>query len=308
MTRVHLDTDLGSDTDDLCALAMLLGWPGAELVGVTTSTDPGGIRAGWVRWSLALAGRDAIPIAAGAAATLGELFGPLAFPDYWPQPVQPLPAAPGAALELLARSVEDGATLVAIGPWTNLAMLEAERPGLLRDADLVVMGGHVPPPGPRLPSWGPREDWNVQQDVRAAEIVLERCDPTVVPIGPCLHTTLRDAHMDALRQAGALGALLADQGEAHARDNGRRELGEAYPGLPDDLVNFQYDSLACAVGLGWEGVRIEEIPIGIAIEESLLVMREDPAGHRLRVATEVDGARFENVWLDAVVRASRGAR
>jgi hypothetical protein len=36
MLRVHLDTDLGSDTDDLCALAMLLGWPDVEVVGVTT--------------------------------------------------------------------------------------------------------------------------------------------------------------------------------------------------------------------------------------------------------------------------------
>ncbi len=31
--RIHLDTDLGGDTDDACALAMLLGWPGVELVG-----------------------------------------------------------------------------------------------------------------------------------------------------------------------------------------------------------------------------------------------------------------------------------
>jgi hypothetical protein len=27
MVRVHIDTDLGVDTDDACALAFLLGWP-----------------------------------------------------------------------------------------------------------------------------------------------------------------------------------------------------------------------------------------------------------------------------------------
>ena len=32
--RIHLDTDLGGDPDDACALAMLLGWPGVELVGI----------------------------------------------------------------------------------------------------------------------------------------------------------------------------------------------------------------------------------------------------------------------------------
>ena len=55
--RVHLDTDLGGDTDDACALAMLLGWSGVELVGVTTVADPGGRRAGCVAHCLGLAGQ-----------------------------------------------------------------------------------------------------------------------------------------------------------------------------------------------------------------------------------------------------------
>jgi inosine-uridine nucleoside N-ribohydrolase len=308
VTRIHLDTDLGSDTDDLCALAMLLGWPGTELIGVTTSTDPGGRRAGWVRWTLELAGRSEIPVVAGAEGSLGGLYGPLAFPDYWPEPVAPSPSTAGAALELLARSVAAGATIVAVGPWTNLALFEAERPGVLADADLVVMGGHVPPPADGLPPWSARDDWNVQQDAAAARVVLERCRPVVVPIGTCLKATLRDAHVQPLREAGALGALLADQGIAHARDNGRAELGRAYPGLPDDLLNFQYDPLACAVALGWDGVRVEELPIvGDIDAEGLLRMREGPDGVSTRIATDVDGRAFEAAWLDAVTRASRPA-
>ena len=55
--RIHLDTDLGGDPDDACALAMLLGWPGVEVVGVTTTMDPGGRRAGYVGRCLDLAGR-----------------------------------------------------------------------------------------------------------------------------------------------------------------------------------------------------------------------------------------------------------
>jgi len=58
MRRIHLDTDIGGDTDDLCALAMLLGWPGVEFVGVTTCSDPGGLRAGLARYALRLAGRE----------------------------------------------------------------------------------------------------------------------------------------------------------------------------------------------------------------------------------------------------------
>ncbi len=36
MEKVHLDTDLGGDTDDLCALAMLLKWPDIQITGITT--------------------------------------------------------------------------------------------------------------------------------------------------------------------------------------------------------------------------------------------------------------------------------
>ncbi|GAA2844417.1 hypothetical protein GCM10020220_037130 [Nonomuraea rubra] len=54
--RLHLDTDLGGDPDDVCALAMVLGWPGVEIVGVTTTGDPDGRRAG-LRRALPPAGR-----------------------------------------------------------------------------------------------------------------------------------------------------------------------------------------------------------------------------------------------------------
>ena len=59
--RIHLDTDLGGDTDDAFALAMLLGWPGVEITGITTVADPGGRRAAYVEYLLRLAGREEIP-------------------------------------------------------------------------------------------------------------------------------------------------------------------------------------------------------------------------------------------------------
>ena len=46
--RIPLNTDLGGDTDDACALAMLLGRPEAEITGITTVADPGGRRAAYV--------------------------------------------------------------------------------------------------------------------------------------------------------------------------------------------------------------------------------------------------------------------
>lgn len=305
MTKIHLDTDLGSDTDDLCALAMLLGWPGAELVGVTTSIDPDGRRAGFAEYALSLAGRAGIPVAAGAADSVGGLFSPIVIPDYWPKPIESRPSRPGAALDLLEASATDGAVVVAIGPFTNLSMLEAARPGLLRSAGVVVMGGHHTTARPGMPEWGMRDDFNVQQDAAAAAVVFERCDPVDVPLAACLEVALRAAHLEPLRTAGSLARLLADQAEMHARDNGRTELGRSFDALPDDLLNFHYDPLACAVALGWDGVSIE--PIGCALErepDGLLRMRPSPDGRPLRTVTGVDAGRFEASWLEAVRTAS----
>ena len=90
--KIHLDTDLGGDMDDLCALAMLLHWPDAEVVGITTVAEDRGRRAGYARYALQVAGRDDIPVAAGADGGRHVFRGPVAFPDeaaYWPEPVTP---------------------------------------------------------------------------------------------------------------------------------------------------------------------------------------------------------------------------
>ena len=303
MIRIHLDTDLGSDTDDLCALAMLLGWPDVELTGITTVNDPGGIRAGYVAYALGLVGRD-VPVAAGAEGSLGGFMVPLAFPDYWPMPIERRPSPPGEALHVIAESVEAGATVVAIGPYTNLAAFEAWRPGALGDAGTVVMGGHVPAAPDGYPPWGMRDDFNVQQDATAARVVFERCAPTVVPVPTCLRTTLRRRDLSRLRASGPLGALLADQGERHAVDNGRTELPTSYPALPEDLLNFQYDPLACAVAVGWGGVEIDDLRVALSLEDGLLRMELDDDAPLMRVVTHADGDAFSDLWLDAVERAS----
>lgn len=302
--HIHLDTDLGSDTDDLCALAMLLGWEGGNVVGVTTNTDPGGIRAGYTGYALGLAGRCEIPVRAGAEGSLAGLFCPLSFPDYWPEPIEPRPGRPGEALELLEANAEAGAAIVAVGPLTNLAMFEAARPGLLANSNFVVMGGHMTRPRDGLPQWGVYDDFNVQQDRFAAAIVFERCSPVVVPLAVTLEVSLKRSHLERLRAAGELGLLLADQGEMHARDNGRTDLEQTFPALPADLLNFHYDPLACAVALGWDGVVIEEVPTRLDLGDGRLWMSTAPDARALRVVTEVDAPRFEEAWLGAVERAS----
>lgn len=308
MTKVHLDTDLAGDTDDLCALAYLLARPDVELVGVTTCCEAAGRRAGYARYALHLAGRPEVPVAAGSEGSLGGYVGEAAATgpglpeerDFWPEPVAPAPGGAGEALSLLERSVAAGATVVGIGTYTNLAMLEAARPGLLAATRVVLMGGYTRPPGPGLPTWGPDVDWNVQQDAVAARILWQRCRPALVPLDVTLGTFIREADLPRLRRAGGLAALLAHQAAAHAALYGMTQLGRNHAALPDDLLNFHYDPLACAVALGWEGATIEVLPVRVETQDGWLVPRVDPAGRDMPVVTAVDGERFNRHWLDTV--------
>ena len=303
--RIHLDTDLGGDTDDACALAMLLGWPEAEITGITTVADPGGRRAAYVAHLLHLVGRDDIPLAAGAevsATTLGRA-DPVDDERHWPASVTPRPAPPGAALDPLERSLDTGATLVAIGPYTNLALLEISRIGSLRRQPVVVMGGWVEPPAPGLPRWGPEMDFNVQWDTRAAEVVAATARLTMVTLPATLSAHLRRADLPRLRAAGPLGQLLARQSEAHAETYQMEKLGRDNTGLPDDLLNFQYDPVACAVALGWSGATVEDIRVRPLRTDDVLSFQPHPDGRSTRVVLDVDGAAFRETWLSAVEAA-----
>jgi purine nucleosidase len=304
--RIHLDTDLGGDTDDACALAMLLGWPGVEITGITTVADPGGHRAAYVAHLLRLAGRDDIPLAAGAevsSTTLGRAY-PIVDERHWPADIIPRPSPPGAALDLLERSLDAGATLVAIGPYTNLALLEIAQSNSLSRQPIVVMGGWVQPPAPGLPQWGPDMDFNVQWDTRAAEVVAATARLTLVTLPATLNAHLRRADLPRLRAAGPLGQLLARQSEAHGQVHEMEQLGREHPGLPDDLLNFQYDPVACAVALGWAGAAIEDARLRPRWQDGVLSFQPHPEGRSTRVVLEVDGAAFGETWLSAVEAAS----
>jgi purine nucleosidase len=304
LVRIHLDTDIGGDIDDLCALALLLRSPDVELTGITTVTEAGGRRAGYARYALRLAGREDVPAAAGAEVPPGEHHWRITFPDetqYWPQPVPPAPGKVDDALALLEASVARGATVVAIGPFTNLALLEERSPGILARARIVLMGGHPRPNRAGYPQWTYRDDYNVQVDVAASARVFAACDPLVVPLSATVETALCRSQLPRLRRTGTLGALLARQAEAHDAEyrNGER-LAPHHPLLPADFINFQHDPLAVAVALGWDVATVEPLSLSTRVEDGWLRMIERPGGKPTQVVTAVDGARFNELWLDRV--------
>lgn len=312
MQKVHLDTDLGGDLDDLCALAMLLCWsPAVEFTGITVVGDTNGRRTGMVRAVLDMAGRNDIPVAAGAETSQGFYPYELGLPDegrYWPRPIVPSPNPPGEAVALLKQSIEQGATLIGIGPFTNFYLLDLQHPGILTHADLFLMGGYVYPPRPGYPPWMNEYDFNVQVDVRSANHLLQRTTPTLTTLSVTAETALRRAHLDRLRrEGGVLGALIARQAEEFTLDEQMAaKYGATCEHVPEDIINFQHDALACAIALGWrERVQIEEVPLVIEERDGWLTERIDPTGRPFRVVTKVDGTHFSNFWLNVVSRRER---
>jgi hypothetical protein len=79
-----------------------------------------------------------------------------------------------------------------------------------------------------------------------------------------------------------------------------RSLGGEHPRLPDDLLNFQYDPLACAVAAGWDGACIEELRLSAQLRDGVLSFPESQSGKPTRVVTGVDGPRLEREWVQAV--------
>jgi purine nucleosidase len=307
MTKIHLDTDIGGDLDDVCALAMLLKWPDLEITGVTTVSDDAGRRAGYVRYVLGLMKRTTIPIAAGADVASGYYRYALEYPPEeanWPEPIPPQPGSPDQAVALLKSSIEQGAIIVGIGPWTNLMLLEHTYPGMLKQASLFLMGGYVFDIPAGYPQWRKQDDYNIQVDISSARCVLEHANPTLVPLTVSCQTALRRAYLPRLAQAGRLGELIVRQAELCARsEQHEQRYGESCPGLPRDIINFQHDPLACAIALGWHtGVEVETVPLKLETREGWLYEIPDHNGKPTRVVTTIDGNAFNDSWCDILCR------
>jgi inosine-uridine nucleoside N-ribohydrolase len=146
-------------------------------------------------------------------------------------------------------------------------------------------------------------DFNVQWDTHAARIVADTADLTLVPLPVTLKAHLRAADLPRLRASGPLGRLLARQAEAHGQDWDMAAMGRAHAGLPDDLLNFQYDPVAVAVALGWPGATVRQMPLRPMITGEVLRFQPDPEGRPTRVVVDLDGAAFAETWLTAVEAA-----
>ena len=174
MTKILLDTDIGTDVDDAVCLAYLLSHPECELLGITTVTGEVEKRASLASVMCKAAGKD-IPIYPGADHPMNgvqrqSIAQQAAVLSRWPHETD-FPR--GQAVDFLAdtiRSHPGEVTLLTIGPLTNAGMLFSEHPDVPELLDgFVMMGGNFDETGPE----GPRIEWNVACDPLASEIIYK---------------------------------------------------------------------------------------------------------------------------------------
>ena len=184
--RVILDTDIGTDVDDAMALALAALSPEITLEGITTVYGDVRLRARMAVKILRMLGREDVPVMAGSAHVLlrnrpiwwlgheGE--GLLTAED------DALSYDSRHAVDFIIRTVMDNPgeiTLVAIGPFTNLAIALAREPRVAQNVkNIIIMGGSA-----RLGSNGMELEYidhNVKCDPEAAALLFASGAPVMM--------------------------------------------------------------------------------------------------------------------------------
>lgn len=296
---VVIDTDAA--IDDLVALTFLLASDEVEVRAITVSGTgevrcPAGI--GVVQELLARTGDEGVPVACGRSTPLD---GVHEFPTEWRdaadsgwgviEPTRtPEPDAP-SAVELLVDTVEEGVTLLTLGPLTNIAEAFRTDPELAgRVASIVTMGGAVDASGnvagPDLAAAD--SEWNVYVDPTAASEVFGSGAPLIlvaldatnqVPVTPMFLERL------ALNSHTPAASLVA-------------ELYQANPLVGTGHAYF-WDPLAAAAVIAPSLLTTERADIAVLTEDGPDIGRtiRSADGHPLEVATSADAGMFEDLLL-----------
>ncbi len=296
-TPILLDCDPGHD--DAIALLLALGSDELELRGVTTvagnqtleKTTANAIRV------LELAGRAEIPVAAGAGRPLvreprvaADVHGETGLdgPDLPPPQADP---SPQHAVDFLAERNE-GATLVATGPLTNVALLLARYPEA-KPERIVLMGGAI-----AEGNVTPAAEFNIWADPEAAQRVFTSgLDITMVGLD-VTHKAL--VNPDQLRGAGRIGEVVA-------------ELLEFYGGFHRSVYGWDgspiHDAVAVAHVIDPELLEVERLNVRIDTESELCrgrtvvdVWRRTGLEPTANVAVGIDPERFVDLLQQRLAR------
>lgn len=312
MERIILDTDIGTDVDDVMAVALAALSPELKVEGITTVYGDVDIRSRMVVKILHMLGRDDIPVMAGVRDVLlrnreiwwlgheGE--GLLTKEDV------DLRYDDRHAVDFIINTVMNNPgeiTLIAIGPFTNLAIALAREPRVAQNVkQIIVMGGSA-----RLGVNGAElepSDHNVSRDPESAAIVFRSGAPIVMcGYDVTRQVLIREPHIKRLENSENILCQTMGKMIRIWLKYWKRE----YTAMNDPLcVALAFDPTFCDGPMMDVDVEYDHRhPTGRTIctlpdtpwtsPEEREIQREEP---KTKVCLEVDAERFINLLMERV--------
>jgi purine nucleosidase len=256
-----LDTDIGTDVDDVLALTLLANSPEFELVGITTVYGDAVYRARMARYFCDRLGRTGVPVVPGECETMSG-------DEVWwgGHEGEGIPGLADIAVDEsddavswlceVARQHAGHLQIFAIGPLTNIGRAIQRDPGFAASVGhLFIMGGAY---------WLEQSEHNIRSDAEAAEVVFRSGIPiTVCGLDVTTRVWIREDGVDLIqRSMGETGEVLAGQVrrwfrflEEHGIASGTVTATHLHdplailPAVRPDLFSFE----ACDVSVGLEG-------------------------------------------------------
>jgi purine nucleosidase len=296
MTRIILDTDIGTDVDDALALLLALASPELALEGVTLVHADVDTRARIALKMLKLAGRTDIPVCKGISRPLlrerkmhwmGHEGKGIDFSD-----LRALPPDPRRAPQFIADSViasPGEIALVPVGPLTNIATAIILDPRVAEATrEIILMGGC------RGDVNGWRAEHNIAADPEAAAVVFGSGIPiTMVGLDVTFQVKITAADVERVRAVDTPLAALT----THMLDQWLAAIKRDYTHLHDPL----------ALALTIDPTLVTTEPLHVTIDATGLTVCATAGEPNARVAVSVDVERFESFFRERLLRAVGGA-
>ena len=271
---VIIDTDVGTDVDDMWALAFALRCPELDIRLITTCTGNVEYRAALVAKLLEVAGRTDIPIGLGLPLDAAPEPQKAWIEDYqlnlYPGVV--IKDGVGAICDTVNQS-ENPVTLIAIGPLPNIAAALQRAPSIIENSKFIGMHGSL-----RIGYLGapkPTKEYNVKQHALSCKSVFEAgWEKEITPLDTCGNIILTGDNFQRVRNSAddLVRAVIENHLIWYEAVASSPVVGPFIKKMdPQIQSSILYDCVAIYMAFSNDGLVYEKLPITITEDGKTLI-------------------------------------
>ena len=271
---VIIDTDVGTDVDDMWALAFALRCPELDIRLITTCTGNVEYRAALVAKLLEVAGRTDIPIGLGLSLDAAPEPQKAWIEDYqlnlYPGVV--IKDGVGAICDTVNQS-ENPVTLIAIGPLPNIAAALQRAPSIIENSKFIGMHGSL-----RIGYLGapkPMKEYNVKQHALSCKSVFEAgWEKEITPLDTCGNIILTGDNFQRVRNSAddLVRAVIENHLIWYEAVASSPVVGPFIKKMdPQIQSSILYDCVAIYMAFSSDGLVYEKLPITITEDGKTLI-------------------------------------